>query len=259
MRLIDTHTHIYGPEFDGDIDEVMSRALEAGVVRMILPACDPESIAPMRALQKRFPHEIALAAGLHPTELADDWRPQLDAIEHELTSYRDDYVAVGEVGMDLYWDKSRLEDQKTVFEHQLRLAESLALPVIIHCREALDETLGVISRLERRPALLFHSFGGTLDDVRKIRATAPDAYFGIGGVATFKNCRVKDAFGEIGLDRMMLETDAPYLAPVPHRGHRNEPAYVALTAQFIADAMSMTSERLAEATTANAIDFFGLK
>lgn len=259
MRLIDTHTHIYGPEFEGDIDEVMSRALEAGVARMILPACDPESIAPMRTLQRKYPREIVLAAGLHPTELADDWRPQLDAIEHELTSHRDDYVAVGEVGMDLYWDKSRLEDQKRVFEYQLRLAERLVLPVIIHCREAIDETLGVINRLERKPSLLFHSFGGTVDDVIKIRATAPDAYFGIGGVATFKNCRVSEAFGEIGLDRIMLETDAPYLAPVPHRGHRNEPAYVALTARFIAQAMQMSPEQLAEATTDNAIRFFGLK
>ena len=253
--LIDTHTHVYLPEFDADRVEVMQRALDAGVTRMILPAVDPSSLPLMDAVKERWSSFVHLAAGLHPTDLGTDLKANLDLMESSLR--RGGYVAVGEIGMDLYWDSSRLDEQMQAFDRQMRLAAELGLPVIIHCREALHPTLEVISGLPDVPQGVFHSFSGTAADVDRIRRYG-DFYFGLNGVATFKNCHVTDAIPEITLDRLLLETDAPYLAPVPHRGKRNEPAHVALTCAHIARTQSLPANHIAEITTRNATALFRL-
>lgn len=246
MTLIDTHTHVYLPEFDSDRADVMTRAAAAGVTHMILPATEPASLPLMKEVKKAWPDSISLAAGLHPTDLGDEPMDSVREIENVIGE--GGYVAVGEIGMDLYWDKSRVDEQMHVFEHQMAFASRLGLPVIIHCREALDETLEVIEGLDNVPQGVFHSFAGSAADVDRIRRYG-DFHFGLNGVATFKNCHVTDAIPEIGLTRLLLETDAPYLSPVPHRGKRNEPAYTAVTCAHIAATQGITTEELAESTT----------
>lgn len=255
MNLIDTHTHIYLPEFDGDRADVIERARRAGVDAMILPGTEPASVEPMHRTRELAPEMIHLAAGIHPTDLGPD--PLGAVAEIEKIVAGGGYVAVGEIGMDLYWDKSRVEEQMAVFERQMNFAARVNLPVIIHCREALDATLEVIEGLREVPRGVFHSFAGTAADVDRIRRYG-DFHFGLNGVATFKNCRVTDAVSEITLARLLLETDAPYLAPVPHRGRRNEPAFVADTCRHIAGACGMTPDALADATSRNARELFGI-
>ena len=248
--MTDTHTHPYLEEFADGGREAVSRALAAGVTHMVLPNVDVNSIEPMHALHAAFPEQTSMAMGLHPTELGDDWQGTIDRMEKMLES--GDYVAVGEVGIDLYWDSSRREEQMEAFKRQLRIAERLQLPVIIHCREGLDEALECIEEVKPTVRLIFHSFTGSADDVRKIRQTC-DPMFGINGVATFKNAKeLREALPEIGLDRMLLETDAPYLAPVPYRGKRNEPAYVKATCGKVAETLGLSFGEVEAATDRNA-------
>lgn len=251
--LTDTHTHIYMPdEFaaDGGPRAAVLRAMEAGVGRMILPCVDASSLEPMRTLAAQFPDNIRMAIGLHPTEVPADWRPIVDAMLHELDTNPGRYIAIGEVGMDLYWDKTMRREQMDAFEYQARAAAERSLPVIIHCREALDETLEVLQAVPQVKAV-FHSFGGTPDDVERIRRRF-DPWFGINGIVTFKNSRLHESLPAIGLDRLLLETDAPYLAPVPRRGRRNESAYLVHTAAFVAEKFGITTDRIAEITNNNA-------
>lgn len=255
MTLIDTHTHIYLPEFDTDRDAVMQRAADAGVDQMILPGTDLASIEPMRDAQRRWPDRIHLAAGIHPTDLGEDPMYAVSEIESQVRS--GGFVAIGEIGMDLYWDKTRVDEQMQVFERQMNFAAEIGLPVIIHCREALDQTLEVIEGLQHVPSGVFHSFAGSAADVDRIRRYG-DFHFGLNGVATFKNCHVTDAVPEIGLTRLLLETDAPYLSPVPHRGKRNEPAYTALTCAHIAATQGVSAEEIAHATTQAARALFSI-
>lgn len=255
--LIDTHTHIYLPEFDADRAEVVGRALRAGVEHMILPAIDEKSIVAMDALREAYPDRFSLALGLHPTELSADPEAQLTAIERILRSRSNDFVAVGEIGVDLYWDKSRRDEQLAVFRRQCELAVELEKPVIIHCREAFDEAIEVLSSLAVKPAGVFHSFTGTADDIERIRQVG-DFYFGINGVVTFKNCPLRDVLPQIGLQRIVVETDAPYLAPVPNRGKRNEPANVRFTSSHIADTLGLSIDEVAAITSENARRLFRL-
>lgn len=256
--LVDTHSHPYLEEFDADRNDVMQRAVEAGVSHIILPNVDLSTIEPMRALHDSFPSLTSMAMGLHPTEVGASWRDDLSVIDAEWANRGDDYVAVGEVGIDLYWDKTFAEEQMQVFEHQVAAAVDRSKPVIIHCREGLDQALEVLSGFPGGSVqAVFHSFGGTTADVDKIRRVG-DFFFGINGIVTFKNCRVGDTLDAIGLNRLLLETDAPYLAPVPNRGRRNEPAYVAATAAHIADRLGLSLEALADATSQNAFAFFNL-
>lgn len=255
--LIDTHTHIYLPEFDDDRSEIIGRADQAGVGLMVLPAIDEKSLAAMESLRDEYPGRFKLALGLHPTELAGDPLAQLDEISRTLRERPDDFVAVGEIGIDLYWDKSRRDEQLDVFRRQCELAVELDKPVIIHCREALDDVIGALSQLPEKPAGVFHSFSGASADVDRIRDLG-DYYFGINGVVTFKNCSLREVLPHIGLDRIVVETDAPYLAPVPKRGKRNEPAFVGFTARHIADSLGLDADVLAEATSANARRLFKL-
>ncbi len=207
----------------------------------------------MIELHSLRPAETAVAMGLHPTEIGENWREDLDTILRHL----DDgsrFVAVGEIGIDLYWDKTFEQQQMQALELQLRRAVDLDLPVIIHCREGLPQTLEVVSGV---PGLrgVMHSFGGTIADVEAVRKVA-DFYFGINGIVTFKNSGLRETLPAIGLARLLLETDSPYLAPVPHRGRRNESAYLVHTAAHIADSLGISMQALDRATTDNACTLF---
>ncbi len=256
MELFDTHTHLYLTEFDvdGGGDKAVERAVGAGVTHMVFPNVDLASIEPMRLLASRYKDNVYCAMGLHPTEVNEAWRDTLDEVLSNLD--RDNDVAVGEIGMDLYWDKTYEDQQMQVFERQIEVAADCGLPVIIHCREALDQTLEV---LQGAPAVdaVFHSFGGTIAEVERVRRVGDDM-FGINGIVTFKNSKLKEVLPVIGLDRLMLETDSPYLAPVPKRGRRNESAFMVYTAECVAGILDIDTKAVAEMTTANAVKFFRL-
>lgn len=257
LELFDTHTHIYLDEFDSDRQEVMERALEAGVIHLMLPNVDLSTIKPMHELHSRYPHSTSMAMGLHPTEIDADWRQALSTIEAELHSGTP-YRAIGEIGMDLYWDKTFRDEQMSALDTQLDWAYTAGLPVIIHCREALAEILEVLdARHGRIPQLIFHSFGGTVDDIKAIRRRT-DAMFGINGIVTFKNSHLREVLPTIGIDRMLVETDSPYLAPVPYRGRRNESAYIVKTTETIALSLNRPTAEIAAVTTANARKLFGI-
>lgn len=261
--MIDTHTHLYMPEFTDNGAEpdggslAVGRAFDAGIERLVFPNVDLSTIAPMKELAARHPGRIAMAMGLHPTEVRETWPQDLDAVLRELDEGH--YAAVGEVGIDLYWDKTFVSQQKEVLSRQLLAAKGRALPVIIHCREGLDETLACIreTNVATLVPLVFHSFTGTPEDVRRIRSVAPDALFGINGVCTFRNAAaVREALPEIGLGHMLLETDSPYLAPVPKRGRRNESAFLPYIAAQIAETLGVSTDRVIEATDRNASALF---
>lgn len=258
MQLIDTHTHLYMPDYAPDeTPDAVTRALQAGVVHMILPGVDVAAIEPMRALHARYPRVTSMCMGLHPTEVKESWRDDLAAILAELEAHPSDYVAVGEIGMDLYWDKTFREQQMQVLEAQLNVAVERRLPINIHCREGLDEFLEVLDGLEVKPAGAFHSFGGDARDVERIRNRG-DYYFGINGIVTFKNSSLRHTLHDITPSRILLETDAPFLAPVPLRGKRNESAYMVHTAAFAANELGIPLEQFADITTANARQLFNL-
>lgn len=255
-QLIDTHTHLYLPEF-ADSHEAVQRAFDAGLSHMIFPNVDLSTISPMRELAGKFKGRISMAMGLHPTEVKEDWQEALSIVESELADNRADYVAIGEVGIDLYWDKTFASQQMMAFDTQASWAERENLPIIIHCRDGLDQALEVLQGHHTAQAV-FHSFSGTAADVDRIRRVG-DYYFGINGVCTFKNCHVRDSVAEITLDRLVLETDSPYLAPVPHRGKRNESAYLPLIATHIADHLGISADVVAECTTTAAKRLFKLE
>lgn len=253
--IVDTHTHLYLPEFDNPADAVR-RAVDAGVGHMILPNVDLTTIEPMVELHRQFPQNTSIAMGFHPTEVNGDFHKALDVVGQSLAEHND-VVAVGEIGIDLYWDKTWRSEQMEAFRLQCLWALERDLPIIIHCREGLDEVLEVLSALPEVPRGVFHSFGGTTADVDRIRAVG-DFYFGINGIVTFKNSRLCEVLPHIGIDRLLLETDAPYLAPVPHRGKRNESAFIIHTAAHMAASMGIPAEELAEATTRNSCNLFGI-
>ena len=255
--LIDTHTHLYLEEFQPNPQDVVTRAIEAGVEQMIFPNVDLSTIAPMQNLHNLFPENTFMAMGLHPTEIKDSWVEDLAKVKTEFNQSQNEYIAVGEIGIDLYWDKTYCDEQMQALEQQFNWAIESNTPVIIHCREGLDEILEVLDGLSTKPQGVFHSFGGTNEDVDRIRKYG-DFYFGINGIVTFKNSKLRDTLPTIGIDRILLETDAPYLAPVPHRGKRNESAYLIHTAAHIAQHLSLTAEDVAINTTNNAKKLFGI-
>jgi TatD DNase family protein len=198
-----------------------------------------------------------MAMGLHPTEVNGNWLNDLKIVEDEYLNNISSYVAIGEIGIDLYWDKTYREQQMLAFERQAKLAAEHDVPIIIHCRDGLNEALEVLRGLNKVPRGVFHSFGGTNDNVDAIRAVG-DFYFGINGIVTFKNSKLREVLPHIGIDRLLLETDSPYLAPVPHRGKRNESAFIIHTAQYVAMAMDTTLEHVAEVTSSSARALFNL-
>lgn len=255
--IIDTHTHLYLEEFQPNEAYAVNRAIEAGVDTLIFPNVDLTTIEPMKALQRQFPTNIYMAMGLHPTEVNGNWLNDLKIVEDEYLNNINSYVAIGEIGIDLYWDKTYREQQMLAFERQAKLAAEHDVPIIIHCRDGLNEALEVLRGLNKVPRGVFHSFGGTNDDVDAIRAVG-DFYFGINGIVTFKNSKLREVLPHIGIDRLLLETDSPYLAPVPHRGKRNESAFIIHTAQYVAMAMDTTLEHVAEVTSSSARTLFNL-
>ena len=251
--LIDTHVHLYADAFDPDRDEVIARALAGGVERFYLPAIDASFTPGMRRLKEAYPERVYLMAGLHPTHVGDGYLEELEHVARELQT--GDYVAVGEIGIDLYWDTSRLQEQQDAFRRQISLAREFALPIVIHCRDAFDEIFDVLES-ERHPGLrgIFHCFTGTEDQAR--RALGLGFKLGIGGVATFKNGGLDRFLSGIPLEELVLETDAPYLAPVPHRGKRNEPAYLGLVLSRVAGLYGLSEPEVAAITGKTARSVF---
>jgi len=257
MNLIDTHSHLYLPDFDEDRAEMMDRANQSGVQKVILPNINSESIAQIQKMRREFPKQTLAAMGLHPTDVKEDFEEELDKIYQELKT--GDYIAVGEMGIDLYWDQSFYEQQKLAFREQIKWAEEMNLPVIIHSRDSFQEIFELMDELWT-PQLkgVFHCFSGNKSEAYKI---IKDYHFklGIGGVYTFKNAGLREEIKEIGLEHLILETDAPFLAPVPYRGKRNETAYISLVAQRIAEERSLSVEEIAAITTDNAQELFNIK
>jgi TatD DNase family protein len=255
--FIDTHSHIYLPEFDADRSDVILRAQAAGITHIILPNVDQSTLPPLLSLEATDPTWFHPAIGIHPTSINNDYAKDLAWVKDEL-EHRP-YCAIGEIGIDLYWDATFREEQIIVFEQQLQWAIEYRLPVIIHQRNAFGE---VIESMEKYncPELrgVFHSFGGTPDEAQRIIALE-NFYLGINGVVTFKNAKLSSMLPDIPLDRLVLETDAPYLTPVPYRGKRNESSYLVFVAQKISEIYHITLEETGKITSSNAQQLFGLQ
>ena len=251
--MIDTHSHIYLEEFDADRHDVVTRAAAAGVRHIVLPNVDLTTIEPMEDLHCKYPDFTSMAMGFHPTEVNADYKHSLEVVESRLDDYR--WVAIGEVGIDLYWDTTFRTEQRDALAVQVQWAIDRSLPLIFHCREGLDDVLDVFSHFSELPPAVFHSFTGTIDDVRRIRRLG-DFYFGINGIVTFKKSAIPAILPEIGLSRILLETDSPYLAPVPNRGKRNESSNIPHICRCIASHLGVDMEEVSEVTDANATALF---
>lgn len=257
MYLVDTHTHIFLEEFDEDVNEVLIRAREAGVKKFYLPNVDVETIARLHKLTDIYPSVCFPMMGLHPTSVDPDFRKNLDIIYSQFRKRK--YFAVGEIGIDLYWDKTYLKEQKIVFEEQLRWSRDLQLPVVIHTRDAFPEVFTSLHKVGVDGLRgVFHSFGGSREELKEIMQLE-NFFVGINGVVTYKNAHFREYLPIMPLDRVLLETDAPYLAPVPYRGKRNEPAYILKVAEQLADVYNTSVEEIAKQTTVNAGCLFGIE
>ena len=255
MYFIDTHTHIYDHQFSLDRNEAMQRALDAGVGMMLLPNVDASTVAPMLELHGQYPDCTRVMMGLQPEEVKEDYKEVLSMMEKELE--RGIYVGVGEIGLDFYWDATYEKQQLDAFEIQLDWAKQLHLPLSIHCRNAFEKMVKILEKKQDGSLRgIMHCFTGTEEEAKAYLDLG--FHLGLGGVTTYKNCGVKDFLPDLPLDKIVLETDAPYLAPVPCRGKRNEPAFLVHTAQRIADILQMPVEELAAVTTANAKSLFSL-
>ena len=253
MYLVDTHTHVYDHQFDLDRTAAMQRALEAGVGMMLLPNVDVSTIAPMLDLHEKYPDCTQVMMGLQPEEVKEDYKTVLDKMEKELS--RGIYIGVGEVGLDFYWDSSYEQQQLDAFETQLDWAKQLGLPLSIHCRNAFEKMARILEKKQDGGLRgVMHCFTGTEEEATVYLELG--FHLGLGGVTTYKNCGVKDYLPKLPLERIVLETDAPYLSPVPYRGKRNEPAFLIATAQKIADMLGVTLEEVANATSSNALSLF---
>lgn len=249
MNLTDTHTHLYSEAFDEDRDEVIQRAIKKGVSRFFLPAIDASYIPKMLQLKNDYLENIYLMAGLHPTHVKENYTEELAAVENMLNEHP--CVAVGETGIDLYWDKKFLTQQQDAFQKQICLAKQRKLPVVIHCRDAFDEVFEVLESEKSQNLFgVFHCFTGTLEQAHQ--AISLNMKLGIGGVATFKNGKIDQFLNQIDLCHIVLETDSPYLAPVPHRGKRNESSYIDLVCDKVAEIYGLTPGQIALQTSANA-------
>ena len=253
MIITDTHAHLYSEAFNEDRHEVVKRAIAAGVSRFFIPAIDSQYTDAMLQLEKDFSGHVFLMTGLHPTHVKDNYKEELKHIENLLAMRS--FYAIGEIGIDLYWDKSTLKIQQDAFRHQIKLAKKYNLPIAIHCREAFNEVFEVLED-EKGDDLfgVFHCFTGTLEQAEK--AISYNLKLGIGGVATFKNGKIDAFLSKIDLKHIVLETDAPYLAPTPYRGKRNESAYIVNVLEKLATLYQKTEEEVAEITTNNSKAIF---
>jgi len=256
MVLIDTHSHLYAEEFDQDRAEAVKRAIDAGVETILLPNIDSTSIAGMMQLASDFPKNCFPMMGIHPTSVKENYSEELAIVEEQLKKHQ--FLAVGEIGLDLYWDQTYLNEQKIVLKKQFELAKQYQLPVVIHQRNAFEEMKRFLEETDLTGITgVFHCFTGTVEEAQYV--TSKGFLLGIGGVLTYKKSDLPEVVKAIGLEHLILETDSPYLAPVPMRGKRNESAYVVHVAQRLADLLEMPVDKVAEATTANARRLFGLR
>ena len=251
---IDTHSHIYEEEFREDRPEVIQRAQEADVKYIVLPDIDSESRGRMLDLSMRYPEMMFPLVGLHPTSVHENYREELAKVEKELGIHT--YYGIGECGIDLYWDKTYYHEQIKVLEHQLEIARDMHFPVIIHSRDSLEVIYKVLKKHPYSYGIL-HCFPGNVTEARQ--AIDMGFLLGIGGVVTFKKSQMADTIKEIGVNHLVLETDAPYLAPVPYRGKRNESSYIPLIAKKIAELTGVETKKIKEITTQNALNLFNLQ
>ncbi len=262
MKLTDTHSHLYEPEFDQDREEALARAAEAGVQRLLLPAIDSASHERLFDLCRRHPQQCVPMMGLHPTSVNDNprWREELALAEHYLASPPEGiarFCAVGEIGLDLYWSRDYRQEQYEAFRRQIDLSLAYGLPIAVHTRDAWPETAELMRTYRGRGVRgVFHAFSDSAETYRELKNYG-DFAFGIGGVVTFRKSKLADVVREMDLCDIVLETDCPYLTPVPHRGERNESAYVRFVCEKVAELKGLTPEEVATATTANAERIFG--
>ena len=274
--MIDTHCHIDEEAFEPDREEVIARQQQSGVQAMIVPGVNVASINSVMELCQAHPGYCYPALGLHPEDVKADWREQLATVEAAIRAHRDELVAIGEIGLDYYWDKTFKEEQKEVLRRQLLLARELNLPVILHNREATEDILSIVNTIanDQSPITnnqlrgVFHCYSGSKETAEIILKMG--FYLGIGGVLTFKNSKLSETLRELNqseiknqqseiLNRLLLETDAPYMAPTPHRGERNESRFMALVAERLAQVLNVSVDEIIEATSANARQLFGIK
>jgi TatD DNase family protein len=255
MILTDTHTHLYSNQFSTDRKEMMQRAVDLNIKRFFIPAIDQSYTEAMFELKNEYPDNIHLMMGLHPTSVKENYEEELAFVEQQFAER--DFVAVGEIGIDLYWDKSTLAIQQDAFKRQIQLAKRKNLPIVIHCRESFDEIFNVLeTEKDEKLFGIFHCFTGTKAQAE--RAISFNMKLGIGGVVTFKNGKIDQFLNEIPIKHIVLETDSPYLAPVPFRGKRNESSYLMLVAEKVAQLYGISVEELAEITTQNSKDVFSI-
>ncbi len=255
MQLIDTHTHIYLPDFNSDRDETIRRAVQSGVVKLLMPNIDIDSASPMFSVESKYPGICFPMIGLHPTSVKEDYVTQLDKLE-DLANTNKCY-AIGEIGIDLYWDKSSLKEQILAFRRQIAFALKKRLPVVIHCRNSFSEVIKALEEFTGSGLKgVFHAFTGSFEDAEK--AIGLGFKLGIGGIVTFKNSGLDKVVSQSGLENIILETDSPYLAPVPHRGKRNESSYLCIINNKVAEIFGLTKEQAALVTYDNSVQLFGL-
>lgn len=262
MILTDTHTHIYSESFEEDQDKMMQRAISVGVERFFVPAIDSGYTQSMYDIESKYPNNVFLMMGLHPTHVKENYKEELQHVEEELAKRLNEdsdkkFYAVGEIGVDLYWDKTFLKQQQESFRYQIQLAKKYKLPIVIHCRDAFEEVFEVLESEKGEDLFgIFHCFTGTIDDAR--RAIGYNMKLGIGGVVTFKNGKIDKFLNEFSLENIVLETDAPYLAPVPYRGKRNESSYLIQVVEKLSEVYEKSPEEIAQITTENSKHIFGI-
>lgn len=255
MTLIDTHCHLYAEEFAASIEQVILRAEEAGVKKFYLPAIDSSATEAMLALENRFPGKCIAMMGLHPCYVKENYKEELAQVQDWLTKRK--FAAVGEIGLDYYWDKTFAKEQEEAFRLQIEWSLQYNLPIVIHTRNAMQETVNIVKEYAPRGARgIFHCFSGSLESAREIIKTG--FYLGIGGVITYPKAGLAEVLEHISLEHLVLETDAPYLTPVPFRGKRNESSYLKYVLEKIAVAKNVSIEEVAVSTTANAEKIFGM-
>ena len=255
MNIIDTHTHLYLKQFNEDIDDVIARAKEIGVKKFVFPAIDSSHFDSIHNLKNKYPKEIYLMSGLHPTNVKENYKDELNFVVNSLKHHN--YIAIGEIGIDLYWDKTFLMQQKEAFTTQIKLAIKHDLPIVIHCRQAFDQIFEILDK-ENCDKLrgIFHCFTGTFEEAQ--RAIDLGFILGIGGVVTFKNGGIDKFLHKIDLKNIVLETDSPYLAPAPFRGKRNESSYIIYVLEKLSEIYGISKEKIAEITSKNAEKVFRL-
>ena len=256
MRIVDTHAHLYLEDFEKDLDDVVARARSTGVEKVLLPNIDETTVSDLKQTVDKYPSFFIPMMGLHPTNVREDWEQQLEIIYDELS--RPGYIAVGEIGIDLYWDKSSKKRQVAAFERQLGWSIEKKMPVAIHSREAIPEVIQSIKKIGKKDLSgVFHSFGGSMNELKEILELG-NFYIGINGVVTFKKSGLDETLKNCGIENIILETDSPYLAPVPYRGKRNEPVYLSEIVKKLSTIYRKTEEEITQITTGNAYRLFNI-